>query len=433
MFKRKTCKKVIENEALIQLFKATNVKNKDYEHIGHKPLMKKRKNESEEDDQNDNKRSSEDIHVMKKKCENITIFPSLINKTFLFQNKTCACLIKTNLARDYTNFNVLSQSDSSIHIALIMKKDPNENFISNNNLWDKWESYEATLGSNLIDVDMRATMKSIMEKKVECKLGCIKTFLYECIEYLQTLNGINENTILTLDAFDVYRPKKGHGQLISKYMELGFVPVKNDKWLKFNESNGRSLIKSIKEKNHDLIKGLLDNKNINDFVNFKGDSGFTALMYAYYNIHIVNALLNVKDIDVNIKSDIGYTALMISIKSKKIEIVDALLNVKDIDVNIKSDIGYTALMISIKSEKIEIVDRLLERNEINVNLQNNMGMSALMYAAGNENLEILKTLLEHKGINVYLKNVYGNSALMIAQKAEIKDEIRKFISAQKVK
>lgn len=211
-------KKIIGTEELSNLFRSmNNNKNNDYEHIG--PKVKKMTNKTL-------KYNKGPYNISNNKCEKITMFNSLEINEAIFQNKSCACSIRINRARDYSNILQKTKSVAKIDITLIVKKNVYGKFLSEAALWEQWDEYIKKVDKKkLIKVKMQVTMNKILENEVKCKLGCIQSFLLQCIKHCQTFEDINPDTIVHLEAWDVYRTATGNGNLLKKYMQLGFLPV----------------------------------------------------------------------------------------------------------------------------------------------------------------------------------------------------------------
>ena len=131
-------------------------------------------------------------------------------------------------------------------------------------------------------------------------------------------------------------------------------------------------------------------------------SGHNLLMVAANKglVGIVEALLNVTDIDVNLRDTHGDNALHLAAattfskvaRSKKQEVIKLILGIKDIDVNAQNEDGGTALMYTVSRYPIEIVELMLNKPGIKVNLKTNerysdSGWTALDYAIYNLNVE----------------------------------------------
>jgi hypothetical protein len=145
------------------------------------------------------------------------------------------------------------------------------------------------------------------------------------------------------------------------------------------------------------------------------------------NVDIIDALLQRKDIKVNLQNWDGDTALMLAVKEKRVELVKALLQHPDINVNSKNEAKDTALMLAVEQKNVELIEALLQRTDININvikytellewalnnkhftiaenlIQKPGGDTALMLAVQENNVELVKALLQRKNIKVNLQN-----------------------------
>uniref|UniRef100_A0A6S8DG30 Uncharacterized protein n=1 Tax=Aplanochytrium stocchinoi TaxID=215587 RepID=A0A6S8DG30_9STRA len=89
-------------------------------------------------------------------------------------------------------------------------------------------------------------------------------------------------------------------------------------------------------------------------INFKDESGWTALMNAAYAgaVQTVAFLIGFQTVDVNVSDSNGETALMIAMISGSVEIVELLLSREDIDISARNSDGNTALDIANRSLRV---------------------------------------------------------------------------------
>jgi len=107
---------------------------------------------------------------------------------------------------------------------------------------------------------------------------------------------------------------------------------------------------------------------------------------------VVQALLTVKDINVNAINQDGETSLILAAKNGYNEIIQTLLTAKNINVNAADPDGWTALMIAAQYGDNEIVQTLLTAKNININATDQEGKTALMWAAENGHQETVQIL-----------------------------------------
>jgi hypothetical protein len=87
---------------------------------------------------------------------------------------------------------------------------------------------------------------------------------------------------------------------------------------------------------------------------------------------MIDALLQRKDIDVNLQNNIRYTALMSALSKQDVKSAKKLIDHKDIEVNLKNRHRETALIMALKmsSPNKDLVKKLLNKEDIEVNLNN---------------------------------------------------------------
>ncbi|CAL4211918.1 unnamed protein product, partial [Meganyctiphanes norvegica] len=95
-------------------------------------------------------------------------------------------------------------------------------------------------------------------------------------------------------------------------------------------------------------------------INYRGDSGATALLVAAHSGHedVVDKLLQVPGIDVNLPNCNGWTPLHGAIDRGNVEPVKQLLEHKNINVNLQAKDGLTPLDMALKYKKHSIADAL---------------------------------------------------------------------------
>lgn len=107
---------------------------------------------------------------------------------------------------------------------------------------------------------------------------------------------------------------------------------------------------------------LIDNININIDINFQNNNNNTALILACKyecNIEIIKILLEYKDININLQNNNNDTALSIVYNNNNIEVVKLLLKHKNININLQNNTN-------------EDIKKLLEEYKQNNKLINNI-------------------------------------------------------------
>jgi ankyrin repeat protein len=166
---------------------------------------------------------------------------------------------------------------------------------------------------------------------------------------------------------------------------------------------------SIYERNFEMLKLLLKNKNIN--INLKNNRQQTALHIAVYNRYFdaIKLLVNY-GCDTNIKDNKGNTALLMT---SDFNIINYLLKKSNVDVNIKNNDNINILFQAIEYNNYYIVDKVLEK-KININEKDNYGNTALIMAIYMNSIKFVKLFLNINNIDLTLKNIYGMTALDVA-------------------
>lgn len=129
-------------------------------------------------------------------------------------------------------------------------------------------------------------------------------------------------------------------------LQLSKAQKINSKVLEYH-ALGNPLIIAAKRGDIEVVNAILKWPNQYD-INAIDQSGRTALMNAalYGHLHIIEALMNIKDLEINMQDNNGDTALMLAVKSDSknhVNIIKYLLNISDININIKNKDDLTAL------------------------------------------------------------------------------------------
>ncbi|CAH4033431.1 unnamed protein product [Pieris brassicae] len=153
-------------------------------------------------------------------------------------------------------------------------------------------------------------------------------------------------------------------------------------------------------------------------VNFKLDSGWTALMHACFHAQkkIVDFLLE-KGADPNLHSD-SVTPVMVACSNTNAsedifyDIVKNLI-AHNCLLNIGDKYGQTPLMRAVGSGLVTVVQLLLSKN-INIEMRDRQGWTALFWASHHNQAKILEILIE-KGARVKEVDLQGRTVMDIAE------------------
>lgn len=174
-------------------------------------------------------------------------------------------------------------------------------------------------------------------------------------------------------------------------------------------------------------------------VNFKGEDGYTCLMYAVMNDdeELVRYLLSETNVDVNVKNDDGQTVLHVAIEYPSSKTIGLLLGRQDIDINVVDKNGYTPYSLACEMEDIPLTDEvesvntcflsavvkennntvqlLLTHPKLDVNYQNANQKTALHLAIEYKNIEAIDYLFTSKDLNINIVDNRGFTPLELAQ------------------
>lgn len=180
-----------------------------------------------------------------------------------------------------------------------------------------------------------------------------------------------------------------------------------------------------------VVQLLLKRKAKTDTITTDGKTlyhaAFWSLPFILVNIDIIKLLLECKNIDINASDKNGNTALSLAIDNRLVSVVELLLTAQDLDVNKKTRGGNTYLssvLYSSNPECNEIALLLLDRKEIDVNVTDNSGytpvyMNWIYYCPDTSSMDISKKILD-RNPNLEVVTGYGETPLIynINQKRE---------------
>ena len=158
------------------------------------------------------------------------------------------------------------------------------------------------------------------------------------------------------------------------------------------------------------------------------DEGFTALMLAVRNNHIVVVTQLLKQgANANYAEKAnGWTALMFAVKNGSITNITELL-AHGADINQTDNNGYTALMLAVQHNQPEAVAKLLAQgSDVNLDQTDSKGRTALMLAIQLNQPKIVTMLLD-QGADTSIVNKDGNTAIHLARIYGYSDIIKIFL------
>ncbi|MDR2548222.1 MAG: ankyrin repeat domain-containing protein [Rickettsiales bacterium] len=210
--------------------------------------------------------------------------------------------------------------------------------------------------------------------------------------------------------------------------------LKMENWKKIlntveSESNDNILeqIKTKLEKQYNDTYKLWKNKNfdVNYQFSLEDKTRHTLLSIAAYtdNKRVVEALLEVENINVNVRYDGKRPLLHWAAQNGNIGIVEALLKKEGIKVNMQNTYGRTPLHYAAQNGRIGTVEALLKKEGIDVNVQDTYGMTPLHFAAQNGHTEAIKTLLTGGG-DPSLQNNRGETPRDLATDKNVKQLLK---------
>jgi ankyrin repeat protein len=259
--------------------------------------------------------------------------------------------------------------------------------------------------------------KEDFKKEIE---NCCRENLIFLLKYFIQDRGAK---LKTENKFLIIASKHGHKEIVAYLIDKGIDVNQGGKRVKLegeakedDESGSTALIEASHQGHTEIVRMLLENKNIE--INQR-DKEYrrTALILASYEGHveIVKILLEKENIDINQKDKSGKTALMHASREGYEEIVKILLKNKNIEINHEDNwTGTTALIWASKWGHVEIVKMLLKNKNIEINQKDESGMTALMWASEYGHIEIVKLLLAKENIEINHKDTNGRPALIWA-------------------
>lgn len=146
------------------------------------------------------------------------------------------------------------------------------------------------------------------------------------------------------------------------------------------DSKGHSLLmNAIYANNTIIVKEVLKYIENIDKV-YHGETALTlATSLGGTDLDIIKALIN-RGADINYQGDEGYTAIMYAISNYDTEILNYLLTINGYNINIQNDYGQTALHVAVDYYNGEAIDILLNTTNINQSILDNQNMTAKAYA-----------------------------------------------------
>jgi ankyrin repeat protein len=171
-----------------------------------------------------------------------------------------------------------------------------------------------------------------------------------------------------------------------------------------------------------IVDLLLQQKNID--INKANNAGITPLNRACQDKpEIVRLLLQQPNIDINKPAADGLTPLNRACMNKQSDITQLLLE-KDIDVNAPDNKGKSPLYFASQSNDIATVKLLLKKPELAVNQSNETGLTPLMKACAEGNEEIVQLLLTDPRTDIDQTDNLGLTAIQWANKTSNKSIVQ---------
>lgn len=170
------------------------------------------------------------------------------------------------------------------------------------------------------------------------------------------------------------------------------------------------------------VKYLLE-RGPKDFVNRKGESGWTPLHFAagFGSVEITDLLIK-KGADVNAQEESGYGPIHWAAKNNYPDCIKLLIE-NGADKNLKNKHGWTALFSAAYEGSTESLKLLIDSG-FDVNLKDDQGRTPLYWAVVRNNSDAVKTLLV-AGADVSIVNNDGNTVFDVADGSSI--YIREFL------
>merc|ERR550534_2023255 len=122
----------------------------------------------------------------------------------------------------------------------------------------------------------------------------------------------------------------------------------------------------------------------------------------------------IEALDLNTKNLRGNTLLMTAAEKGQATCLQALCEVKDINVNHQGQWNLTALILAATRGRKACLELLLQKEDINLNCEDDWGHTALFSAIIHGRAACQELLLQRDDINVNYENKDGRTALFLA-------------------
>ena len=169
----------------------------------------------------------------------------------------------------------------------------------------------------------------------------------------------------------------------------------------------RSLLEPFRSGRNEIVKVLLDHPKSQEIKTMTDEFGFTPLIIAcqFFQIEVVQMLLDIPDIDVDAVDKSGKSALIWACRHDNWEVVKLLLKDNRIDPNRKDKFGETLFMMACQYDRHRVVHGLLKHYhqettptspQINFDETDDYGQTGLMKACVANSTKTVQTILrEH--------------------------------------
>jgi len=337
-----------------------------------------------------------DLNHINKKWENI-----LFNAVRLGNKEIIELLINA-----WVNINIKNNEMLSPLMLAISKKSSNEIlslFIENKNFDSTLVDMDWNWYLHKLMKDDTKILKKLLQTNIDINL--INTFWETPLITMIKESRNEEDIIIKLDlllekenlnlniqdnlwkSLLLYSIEKSYNKLFSKLLKSWTNPLQID-----NEWNS-TLILAAQKNNIDIIKELLEIKEIN--INAQNNIWETALHIAFqkWNFWIINLLLD-KWIDLDSFNLEKQNILISSIDKSDIKILNWITKYNP-DYEVELENWTTPIFLAIKRENTEIIKKLIEL-WVNINHIDDEWKNPIYKALIIQNINIIKLLLENK-------------------------------------
>ena len=208
--------------------------------------------------------------------------------------------------------------------------------------------------------------------------------------------------------------------------EKGFLYLLLNDFNDLSYTLATSLLNACSHGNISLVDCLLNNFNINQYINIEGRN-ILHIASEHSHLDIIKYLIEERQYNMDLQDQSKNTALHIACKKNAYYAVTYLCKI-GANMNLINEKGYNILMISSKKGYLNIINFLLQTHKIDINFQNSKGWTALAIAVRENNGEIIDYLIGNGAdINLVPDKYTTFNLLHIATEYQCFDAVKYFV------